>query len=150
MSEYFFAEFPPAGGAATASRAPVPPARTAQDVPRPAVLSAVRQTRLHATVAGDAFGAAATRRIALRIAQVAARLIAEHGITDWSLAKRKAARQLMLPEREALPGDDEIAGRAGRAPRAVRRATRTTTSCARSARRRCVWMRRLARVRART
>ena len=31
-----------------------------------------------------------------RIAQAAARLIAEHGITDWSLAKRKAARQLGL------------------------------------------------------
>jgi hypothetical protein len=44
----------------------------------------------------------------VRIAQVAARLIADHGITDWSLAKRKAARQLMLPEREALPGDDEV------------------------------------------
>jgi hypothetical protein len=44
----------------------------------------------------------------IRIAQVAARLIAEHGIADWSLAKRKAARQLMLPERTALPGDDEI------------------------------------------
>ena len=43
-----------------------------------------------------------------RIAQGAARLIAEHGITDWSLAKRKAARQLMLPEREALPGNAEI------------------------------------------
>ena len=44
-----------------------------------------------------------------RIAQVAARLIAEHGIGDWSLAKRKAVRQLMLPDREALPGDDEVA-----------------------------------------
>lgn len=44
-----------------------------------------------------------------RIAQTAARLIAEHGISDWTLAKRKAARQLMLPEREALPGDDEVA-----------------------------------------
>lgn len=44
----------------------------------------------------------------LRIAQVAARLIAEHGITDWSLAKRKAARQLMLGERVPLPGDGEI------------------------------------------
>ena len=44
----------------------------------------------------------------LRIAQVAARLIAEHGITDWSLAKRKAARELMRSEREAMPGDDEI------------------------------------------
>lgn len=42
------------------------------------------------------------------IAQAAARLIAEHGISDWSLAKRKAARQLDLPERAALPGDDEI------------------------------------------
>jgi hypothetical protein len=44
----------------------------------------------------------------LRIADLAARLIAEHGLSDWSLAKRKAARQLMLPERAALPGDDEI------------------------------------------
>jgi hypothetical protein len=43
-----------------------------------------------------------------RIADVAARLIAEHGLSDWSLAKRTAVRQLMLPERTALPGDDEI------------------------------------------
>jgi hypothetical protein len=43
-----------------------------------------------------------------RIADVAARLIAEHGLADWSLAKRKAVRQLMLPERTALPGDDEV------------------------------------------
>jgi hypothetical protein len=42
------------------------------------------------------------------VAQVAARLIAEHGIGDWSLAKRKAARQLGLPDRAALPGDDEV------------------------------------------
>jgi hypothetical protein len=42
------------------------------------------------------------------IAQAAARLIAEHGISDWSLAKRKAARQLDLPERAALPADDEV------------------------------------------
>ena len=45
----------------------------------------------------------------VRIAQAAAKLIAEHGITDWSLAKRKAARSLMLPDREPLPRDDEIA-----------------------------------------
>ncbi len=44
-----------------------------------------------------------------RIAHVAAKLIAEHGIADWSLAKRKAVRQLMLPDREPLPRDDEIA-----------------------------------------
>jgi len=43
-----------------------------------------------------------------RIAQAAARLIAEHGLTDWSLAKRKAAHQLMLPANAALPGNDEI------------------------------------------
>ena len=43
-----------------------------------------------------------------RIADAAARLIAEHGLTDWSLAKRKALRQLMLPERTMLPGNDEI------------------------------------------
>lgn len=43
-----------------------------------------------------------------RIADVAARLIAEHGLADWSLAKRKAVRQLLLPVRTALPGDDEI------------------------------------------
>ncbi len=54
----------------------------------------------------DPFGREAQDR--LRIAQVAARLIAEHGISDWSLAKRKAARQLMLPDRTSLPGDDEI------------------------------------------
>ena len=43
-----------------------------------------------------------------RLAQAAARLIAEHGMADWSAAKRKAARELGLPERAALPGDDEI------------------------------------------
>jgi len=54
----------------------------------------------------DPFGREAQDRT--RIAQVAAKLIAEHGIADWSLAKRKAVRQLLLPERAALPGDDEI------------------------------------------
>jgi hypothetical protein len=54
----------------------------------------------------DPFGRDAQNRT--RIAQAAARLIVEHGITDWSLAKRKAARQLMLSEREALPADSEI------------------------------------------
>ena len=43
-----------------------------------------------------------------RIAQIAARLIAEHGLTDWDAAKRKACRQLGLPDREALPGNEEI------------------------------------------
>ncbi len=43
-----------------------------------------------------------------RIAQGAARLILEHGVTDWQHAKRKAARQLALSESAALPGDDEV------------------------------------------
>jgi len=49
-----------------------------------------------------------TRRDRERIAQTAAKLIAEHGLTDWALAKHKAARQLMLPESAALPSNDEI------------------------------------------
>lgn len=44
----------------------------------------------------------------IRIAQAAARLIVEHGLTDWTLAKRKAARQLMLPDTTPLPSNDEI------------------------------------------
>ncbi len=44
----------------------------------------------------------------LRVAQLAARLIAEHGFTDWTLAKRKAVRQLLLPDTTALPSNDEI------------------------------------------
>jgi hypothetical protein len=43
----------------------------------------------------------------LRVAQLAARLIVEHGLADWALAKRKAARQLMLPE-TAMPSNEEI------------------------------------------
>jgi hypothetical protein len=54
----------------------------------------------------DAFGREAQNRT--RVAQLAARFIVEHGLGDWALAKRKAARQLMLSEREALPGDDEV------------------------------------------
>lgn len=43
-----------------------------------------------------------------RIAQAAARLIAEHGLNDWRMAKRKACHELGLPDHEALPGNDEI------------------------------------------
>ena len=57
---------------------------------------------------GRSFASGAEEQNRERIAQVAARLILEHGITDWSHAKRKAARQLMLSEREGLPGDDEV------------------------------------------
>ncbi len=43
-----------------------------------------------------------------RIAQVAARLIAEHGLTDWAAARRKACRELGFGERERLPANEEI------------------------------------------
>jgi hypothetical protein len=43
-----------------------------------------------------------------RIAAAAARLMAEDGIDDFAFAKRKAAKQLGVAEREGLPGNDEI------------------------------------------
>jgi hypothetical protein len=43
-----------------------------------------------------------------RIAAAAARIMAEDGIDDFALAKRKAARRLGAPESEALPANDEI------------------------------------------
>ena len=49
-----------------------------------------------------------TQRNRSRIAQTTARLIAEHGLTDWNAAKRKACRELGLPDREALPDNDEV------------------------------------------
>lgn len=42
------------------------------------------------------------------IASAAARLMAEDGITDFHLAKRKAARQLGLDERSGLPDNAEV------------------------------------------
>lgn len=43
-----------------------------------------------------------------RIAAAAARLMAEDGIDNFALAKRKAARQLGAAETESLPTNDEI------------------------------------------
>ncbi|MBI5923217.1 MAG: hypothetical protein HY847_16400 [Betaproteobacteria bacterium] len=42
------------------------------------------------------------------ITSLAARLMAEDGITNYGLAKRKAAKQLGVPESEALPANQEI------------------------------------------
>jgi hypothetical protein len=42
------------------------------------------------------------------IAAAAARIMAEEGIDDFALAKRKAARRLGAADTEALPGNDEI------------------------------------------
>ena len=42
------------------------------------------------------------------IASAAARLMAEDGITDYHQAKRKAARQLGLPEHSPFPDNAEV------------------------------------------
>lgn len=44
----------------------------------------------------------------IRIADLAARMIAEHGIRDYALAKRKAARSLGLPDARDLPSNEEV------------------------------------------
>lgn len=44
----------------------------------------------------------------LRIAAVAARLMAEDGIDDYALAKRKAAKQLGADDTQSLPGNEEV------------------------------------------
>ena len=61
------------------------------------------QRRSERRFAADADGQQRTR-----IAQAAARLVADHGIADWTAAKRKAARELGLPATAPLPGDDEV------------------------------------------
>lgn len=43
-----------------------------------------------------------------RIAQIAARLMAEDGIEDYAAAKRKAARQAGLPDTRELPTNEEV------------------------------------------
>ena len=44
----------------------------------------------------------------MQIAAAAARLMAQDGIDDFALAKRKAARQLGVGDTQALPGNNEI------------------------------------------
>ncbi len=51
---------------------------------------------------------ASSRQTRLRIADVAARLIAVDGIVDFALAKRKAARQIGAPETRNLPTNEEV------------------------------------------
>ena len=43
-----------------------------------------------------------------RIAYLAARLMAEDGVEDYALAKRKAARQAGMPEKRELPTNEEV------------------------------------------
>lgn len=55
---------------------------------------------------GQSLKTAQTRAL---IADMAARFIIEHGLLDYGLAKRKAARHLNLPEGHNLPSNDEVA-----------------------------------------
>jgi hypothetical protein len=48
------------------------------------------------------------QRMRAQIAQATARLIAEHGLTDWTAAKKKACRELGLPDRATLPANEEV------------------------------------------
>ncbi len=43
-----------------------------------------------------------------QVAELAARLMAEHGLRDYATAKRKAARQLGLPETHGMPSNEEV------------------------------------------
>jgi len=43
-----------------------------------------------------------------QVAELAARLMAEHGLHDYTVAKRKAARQLGVPEGHGMPSNEEI------------------------------------------
>ncbi len=52
--------------------------------------------------------AARHAQMRVRIAQVAARLIADDGVADFGQAKRKAARQLGAPDSHSLPSNEEV------------------------------------------
>jgi hypothetical protein len=84
-----------------------------------------------------------SQRYRTRIAQTAARLIAEHGLTDWSAAKRKACRELGLADNEALPGNEEVE-QALRDYNSLFRADTQTASLRRQRQAALAWMERLA------
>jgi hypothetical protein len=48
------------------------------------------------------------RQMRTELAQAAAKLIIEHGIDDWEMAKRKAARQLGVFDGGKLPSSEEL------------------------------------------
>ncbi len=53
-------------------------------------------------------GESKNQRMRIRIAQVAARLMSEHGIRDYYIAKQKAAAQLGVADTRNLPRNEEI------------------------------------------
>ena len=115
ITEYFLAEYPPRRRDDSLS-----PEQVGQGHPRPALLGAgtaatstcpsddvTLRHQEDSTLRIDRRGGFGKERDRMRVAQLAARLIVEHGLADWTLAKRKAARQLMLPD-TAMPSNEEI------------------------------------------
>lgn len=49
-----------------------------------------------------------TAQVRAQVAELAARLMAEHGQRDYAAAKRKAARQLGVPEAHGMPSNEEV------------------------------------------
>ncbi|MDD5388053.1 MAG: hypothetical protein PHD37_01820 [Gallionellaceae bacterium] len=47
-------------------------------------------------------------RTRAQVAELTARLMAEHGLSDYAVAKRKAARQLGVPEGHGMPSNEEV------------------------------------------
>ena len=95
VSEYFYSEFTPRSrddGAhrAHAARAARRKCATRFSDPSPAMPRSTRKFEQRRSERRFAADSDVQQRTV--IAQAAARLIAEHGITDWSMAKRKAAR----------------------------------------------------------
>jgi hypothetical protein len=70
--------------------------------------STVRRSPTHPAMPRRKPTASASSHARRAIASAAARLMAEHGITDYGMAKRKAARSLGVGEGEALPTNEEI------------------------------------------
>ena len=119
ITEYFYSEFPPRQREDAWPRRDAGAARS----PQPAFLGETSPTLAARSPGGGSVGRAAfptdmpraeSSRVAMgsrsrvRIAQATARLIAEHGLTDWSAAKRKACRELGLADNEPLPANDEV------------------------------------------
>ena len=63
--------------------------------------------------------------------------MAEDGIEDYALAKRKAARQAGVPDTRELPTNEEIDAALRTYQADLPRGTSTATGCASCARRRC-------------
>ena len=138
ITEYFLAEFPPRRRDDSFD-----PEQVRQGHTRPALLGA--SMAVSRAPPRPQRTASASHRDRLRIAQVAARLIAEHGLTDWTLAKRKAAAAAAAARLDgAAARTTRSKPRSTDAPRRCSAATPTSRALRRQRQRGARWMRRLA------